>query len=83
MGKCAILKIILEYDEIHCHHKIPKQLGGTDKYNNLIIIHKDIHILIHSKSKKIIDHYLEIYNLNSEQINKVNTLRTQANLEPL
>ncbi len=82
-GKCAILKIILDYDEIHCHHKLPKQLGGTDNYNNLIIIHKDIHILIHSKSKKIIDQYLEIYNLNSEQINKINTLRTQANLEPI
>lgn len=82
-GKCAVLGITLEYEEIHCHHKIPKHLGGTDNYDNLIIVHKGIHVLIHAKTKEIINQYLEIYNLNIEQINKINTLRVKANLAPL
>ena len=82
-GKCAILKTTLEYDEIHCHHKIPKYLGGTDKYENLIILHKDIHKLIHAKGKDIINFYLRKYSLNKEQIDKVNKLRYQAELQPI
>lgn len=82
-GKCAVLKTTLEYDEIHCHHKIPKYLGGTDKYDNLIILHEDIHKLIHAKDKNIINYYLEKYVLNNEQIDKVNSLRNQAGLQPI
>ena len=82
-GKCAVLKTTLEYDEIHCHHKIPKHLGGTDKYENLIILHEDIHKLIHAKDKNTINHYLKEYSLNKEQTNKVNKLRNQAGLQPI
>lgn len=82
-GKCAILKQVLEYDEIHCHHKIPKSLGGTDKYDNLIIIHKDIHRLIHTVDKPIINYYLEKYSLNNTQINNINILRNKAGLQPI
>lgn len=82
-GKCAILKLVLEYDEIHCHHKIPKYLGGTDKYDNLIIIHRDIHKLIHAKDKNTINYYLEKYNLNKEQLDKIDSLRKKAELQPI
>ena len=82
-GKCAILKQVLEYDEIYCHHKIPKSLGGTDKYDNLIIIHKDIHRLIHTVGKPIINYYLEKYSLNNTQINNINILRNKAGLQPI
>ncbi len=34
-------------DEIHCHHKMPKAKGGGDEYKNLVILHKDVHRLIH------------------------------------
>ena len=36
-GKCAVTGRKLEIKEIHCHHKLPKYLGGTDKYKNLVI----------------------------------------------
>ena len=46
-GKCFIAGIRLEIDEVHCHHKTPIKYGGNDAYDNLIIVHKDIHKLIH------------------------------------
>lgn len=82
-GKCAVLKIVLEYDDIHCHHKVPKYMGGTDKYDNLIILHKDIHKLIHAKDKNTISYYVEKFDLNKNQIEKVNSLRKQAGLQPI
>ena len=40
-GKCKICGQELELEEIYCHHIIPKELGGTDEYKNLIIVHTD------------------------------------------
>lgn len=45
----------LEIDEIHCHRKKPIKDGGTDEYRNLVIIHKNVHRLIHAKDKKTIE----------------------------
>ena len=52
-GKCAISKQFLGTD-FHCHHKIPVSKGGTDKTSNLIILHPDIHRLLHATKKETI-----------------------------
>ena len=57
------------------HHKIMKQKGGTDKYQNLIFITKNIHKLVHVTDKDKIDEYLQNENLNEEQMQKLNELR--------
>lgn len=77
-GKCIILNEILEYNEIHCHHIIPKSIEENDNYNNLVIIHKDIHKLIHATNIEIIEYYLNKYNLSKKQINKINYYRNLA-----
>ena len=82
-GKCAILGTELGIDEIHCHHKLPKHLGGNDKYLNLIILHKDVHRLIHATKPETICKYLSILNLNKFQLKKVNNLRCKAHNEPI
>lgn len=51
-GKCSILGIVLDYEDIHCHHIHPRETGGTDKYDNLVIVHIDMHKLIHATKKK-------------------------------
>lgn len=79
-GKCAITGNVLEYDEIHCHHIIPKSKGGTDKYSNLIIVHCDVHKLIHASKSETIAYYLDILNLNDKMLKKVNKLRKSAEL---
>ncbi|MGG3805779.1 group II intron reverse transcriptase/maturase [Metabacillus fastidiosus] len=80
-GMCAITKIPLTADLVHCHHKVPISLGGTDKFDNLIIIHKFVHRLIHATELETINNYLKLLNLNTLQIRKLNQLRALCKLE--
>lgn len=82
-GKCAITQIPLEFDEIHCHHKIMKSKGGTDNYKNLVIIHKDIHKLIHATTKETIEKYMNKFQLNKNMIKKINRLREKIGVMTL
>lgn len=77
-GKCAVTGKILEIEEINCHHKVPKKLGGDDDYRNLIIIHSDVHKLIHAKTTEIIEKYFNRLNLTKEMLMKINNLRKLA-----
>lgn len=80
-GKCFITGIRLSTDEVHCHHKKPVKYGGNDAYDNLIIVHKEIHKLIHSPNKsKILQSSMD-WTVKSKQ--KFNQLRKHANLEPI
>ena len=79
-GKCAVTGIPLVAREVHCHHKKPKHLGGSDKFDNLIIIHEDVHRLIHATKDKTIDRYLSLLQLNCKQLKKVNEYRKICNL---
>lgn len=80
-GKCAVTGRKLEIKEIHCHHKLPKYLGGTDEYKNLVIISEDVHRLIHATSPETIRKYLEKLNLDSKQLKKLEKLRSLAQVE--
>ena len=82
-GKCAVLGTILDIEDIHCHHKLPKQYGGEDKYQNLIIVHKDVHSLIHATNSEAISRYLTTLKLNKGQIEKINSLRKMVHNEPI
>ena len=82
-GKCAVLGSILDIDDIHCHHKLPKKLGGKDNYQNLIIVHQDVHRLIHATQLQTISRYLYALKLDKQQISKVNKLRKMVGNEPI
>ncbi|MEI3541861.1 MAG: group II intron reverse transcriptase/maturase [Acutalibacteraceae bacterium] len=82
-GKCAVTGKILEIEEINCHHKVPKKLGGDDDYRNLIIIHSDVHKLIHAKTTEIIEKYFNRLNLTKERLMKINNLRKLAQREEI
>lgn len=78
-GKCAVTgKAFVTLDDIHCHHKTPKARGGNDKYQNLVLILPQVHILIHASEISTICHYLEIMDLDNKQLKKLNSLRKQA-----
>ena len=75
-GKCAVTgKDFLSSCDIHCHHKIPKYLGGTDQYANLILILEPVHKLIHAKKPETIQRYMAMLELDAPQLAKVNALR--------
>lgn len=80
-GKCRICGQELELEKIYCHHVIPKELGGTDEYKNLIIVHADIHKLIHSINKDEITELISKFNLDIAQIGKLNKFRKKLLLE--
>ena len=82
-GKCAVSGVLLETDEIHCHHKLPRELGGGDEYGNLVIVSRDVHMLIHATNTVTIDKYLLILNLNKTQFTKLNKLRQMAENETI
>lgn len=80
-GRCAVSGKKLEIGEIHCHHKVPKHLGGTDEYKNLIIVSSDIHRLIHATKPETMQKYLEQLKLDAKQLRKLKNLRKLANVD--
>ena len=82
-GRCAITGKILFPHEIHCHHKMPLSLGGTDKYNNLVILDEQVHQLLHATLPETIAMYLSLLQLTKIQLQKLNNLRKQANLSEI
>ena len=58
-------------------------LGGDDSYQNLIIVHKDVHRLIHATQKVTVAKYLNTPKLTAEMIFKVSKIRESANLKEI
>ncbi len=59
-GQCAVTgEKFVSTEEIHCHHKIPKSQGGTDNYQNLILVTATVHKLIHATNDETIQKYLQ------------------------
>lgn len=77
-GKCAVTGKVLWIDEIHCHHKKPTSQGGTDEYKNLVIVHKDVHTLIHAVKTETIQAYLNKIKPTKSQLDKINKFRKMA-----
>ena len=80
-GKCAVTGAELGLDEIHCHHKKPLSMGGTDKYQNLVIVHRDVHTLIHATKHETINAYQMLIKLEKQTLAKINELRVLAGME--
>lgn len=82
-GKCAVTGIFLLAEDVHCHHKLPRDMGGTDEFNNPIIVHEFVHRLIHATKEETIRKYMKILQLSDKQLKKVNKLRKVCNLVTL
>lgn len=78
-GKCAVTGAeFTVLSEIHCHHIRPIRMGGTDKYSNLVLLSEPVHRLIHATQDSTIQHYCEVLNLSSDQLERVNHYRERA-----
>lgn len=83
-GKCAVTGIQFRTtSEIHCHHIKPRQKGGGDEYANLLLVHENVHKLIHATRAETVNSLLQILTLNDKQIQKVNELRKMAGLQSI
>lgn len=83
-GKCGVTGYEFKTTkEIHCHHKTPKGKGGTDAYDNLILVLDVIHILIHATETETINNRLKEVELNNKSLDKLNTLRRKVGNKPI
>lgn len=77
-GKCSISKRVLQIGDIEVHHIKPRKDGGGDNYQNLTIVCKDIHKLIHATNTETINNYLSRVELDEKGLMKLNKLRKLA-----
>jgi len=67
-------------EDVHCHHKATRKMGGGDEYRNLMLVLEPVHRLIHVKDKATINVLLKMLNLSPAELKKVNSLRKQIGL---
>ena len=80
-GKCAVTgQDFRTMEEIHCHHKTPKEAGGGDEYGNLVLMLEPVHRLVHAKEATVIARYSRLLNLDPKQLGILNKLRCLAGL---
>ena len=77
-GRCAITGVDLMPYDIRCHHKIPLENGGTDEYDNLVLVTETVHIIIHATLNDTIQKHLKPLQLNKKELAKLNKLRELA-----
>ena len=74
-GKCAVTgEEFTSTEEIHCHHKIPKFQGGSDEYENLILVTQAVHKLVHAKTIETVEKYLKLCKPDMRKLNKLRKL---------
>jgi RNA-directed DNA polymerase len=83
MGKCEITGMYLLATDVHCHHFIPLHLGGSDKFNNLRILHKEIQPLIQHTNKETIGVLMNRLGITDLMKTKINQYREKIELEPV
>jgi group II intron reverse transcriptase/maturase len=74
-GKCYIIGMGLETNNMECHHKVLRSEGGTDKYENLVWLCSEAHKLVHAIEQDIIDKYLGLLSLDKKGLKRINSLR--------
>ena len=80
-GICAVTgEKFTSIDQIHCHHKLPRLQGGTNDYDNLILVTATVHKLIHAKNAETIQQYLQAC---KPDFKKLNVLRQLVGNEEL
>lgn len=67
-------------EEIHCHHKTPKEAGGSDEYGNLVLVLEPVHRLIYAREASVIARYNTLLGLDQKQMTALNKLRCLVGL---
>lgn len=78
-GNCAVTGLPLLVGQMDCHHKKPKSMGGTDKYQNLTFILRDVHKLVHATDEETVSKYIRKLKLDEQSKRKINELRKLVN----
>lgn len=77
-GKCIISGESLILNGFDVHHLLPRSMGGTDGYSNLVLVNKRFHRLIHSNNADEIGMLLQNTNLNKRRKERLDLYRKKA-----
>lgn len=80
-GKCEITGMFLQAENVYCHHYLPIHLGGSDKFNNLRILQKEVHELIHMTDKSKANTLIKVLGITESMLKKINKYREKCELE--
>lgn len=82
-GLCYVTGRILEKGERELHHRLPRSFGGKDEAENLILLSRDIHRMVHTE--KFEEFYILMLKcrLTAPQLALVNQLRYEAHRTPV
>lgn len=80
-GKCALSGEVFENAaDIVCWLKTPAELGGKERYQNMILFHKRFLPLLQERPQKELKTIADTLKATKELMSKVNSLRLQAGL---
>lgn len=78
-GRCYVTDEFLN-ESFECHHVVPRKLGGSDRFDNLVILTPEVHRMVHMTNVEIIVEMLKYYGIKGDKLKKFNKLREGARL---
>mgnify|MGYP000803785686 FL=1 len=83
-GKCAISgEEFADAEHVAVWLKVPRALGGFERYKNMVLIHKKYLILLKELPQAVIKDLIKTLNITKKMLVKINSLREQANLSAI
>ena len=83
-GKCAISgEEFADAEHVAVWLKVPRALGGFERYKNMVLIHKKYLILLQELPQAVIKDLIKTLNITKKMLVKINSLREQANLSAI
>ena len=77
-GRCYVTGLPLEQGWRELHHRLPRYYGGGDIPENLILLNKTVHLMVHADTEYEFYQLLKGFPLTAEQFRMVNQLRYEA-----
>ena len=83
-GKCAISgEEFADAEHVAVWLKVPRALGGFERYKNMVLIHQKYLILLQELPQAVIKDLIKTLNITKKMLVKINSLREQANLSAI
>lgn len=82
-GMCYVKNTKLDIGQRHLHHRKPRYYGGKDTPENLILLNKTVHEMVHARHVFEFQELLDSFPLTPEQLKIVNQLRYEAHRQPI
>ncbi len=81
-GKCYVTQTPLQIGQRELHHRCPRSYGGKDEPENLVLLTKTVHRMVHAPSESEFADLLSQAPLTDKQLAMVNQLRYEAHRVP-